>query len=201
MHRFLVSLEKVMGHMLLRMKFRIILHIKSFGYWNVLFAKVVILDCTNVREFDISLPVLSNSKKMPRCILSYWLPTSGIVYIHDEMTQVRLISKEVLCTLSLAGFDWGKIPSLLALSWAFAGMLCGATVFSDDCETYILSWPWCYWTSWDCWMDSKYMLLLPQQKFLLSHSLFIIQSLIQSLTLKKKIVINKKFLVFLHLFA
>lgn len=55
------------------------------------------------------------------------------------------------------GLGWSEVSSWLAFPWSLASVLCWATIFSDDSKTFIQPWTWCYWTSRDFWMASKFM--------------------------------------------
>lgn len=40
----------------------------------------------------------------------------------------------------------------MAFPWPCKGMLCWASIFSDDHQAYFYTWPWCHSTPGHCWV-------------------------------------------------
>lgn len=79
-----------------------------------------------------------------------------------------------LCFVSFVGLDWGEVRSRVAFHRPFTGLLCWASIFSDDRQAYLYSWSWCCRISGDRGMASKSIKFYPLNAwppiFFLSHS-------------------------------
>lgn len=60
------------------------------------------------------------------------------VLFDDQILIPKIIYLEV--SLFYVGLDWGKVLKEMAISRSFAAVLCGASLFSDDCEANFHTW-------------------------------------------------------------